>query len=40
LVEDVGEESVMATVNVELVRHAYQAYADGDQAAMLAGIQS
>jgi ketosteroid isomerase-like protein len=35
LVKDVGEESVMATENVELVRHAYQAYADGDLAAML-----
>jgi ketosteroid isomerase-like protein len=35
LVKAVGEESVMANENVKLVRRAYQAYADGDLAAML-----
>jgi ketosteroid isomerase-like protein len=35
LVKALGEESVMANENVELVRRAYQAYADGDLAAML-----
>jgi ketosteroid isomerase-like protein len=35
LVKAVGEESVMANENVKLVRRAYQAYADGDVAAML-----